>query len=170
MSLEAGRALSDCVFNRDEGLDFKKELEVPLGRFVDAIGGSWADLSNIEDLDVWLGAIENLLHTLPDDDRRINAWYEVGYELAILHNLAGQGLFDSDEKRADAERLWRKALERFLIRAENAMIPYEDLARVLALLENLVAPRAERDLANIGRSLEELRRQAAGADRQHTAA
>jgi hypothetical protein len=70
----------------------------------------------------------------------------------------------------DAERLWRKALERFLIRAENARIPYEDLGRVLALLENLVAPRTERDLSNIARSLDELRKQAAGADKQTSAA
>jgi hypothetical protein len=170
MSLEAGRALSDCVFNRDEGFDFTKELDEPFGRFVDAMGGSWTELSKLQDFDVWLGATENLLSGLPDEGRRIGAWYEVGYEVAILHNLAGQGLFDSDEKRAEAERLWRRALERFLIRAENASIPYEDLARVLALLENLVAPRDERDLSNIGRSLDELRRQAAGADRQHTAA
>lgn len=170
MALEAGRALSDCVFNRDEGFDFTKELEEPFGRFVDAMGGSWAELRKLQDFDVWLGVTENLLQNLPDEGRRIGAWYEVGYELAILHNLAGQGLFDTEERRSEAERLWRKALERFLIRAENASIPYEDLARVLALLENLVASRDERDLANIGRSLDELRRQAAGADRQHTAA
>jgi hypothetical protein len=170
MALEAGRALSDCVFNRGEGFDFTKELEEPFGRFVDAMGGSWSELRKLQDFDVWLGVTENLLQNLPDDGRRIGAWYEVGYELAILHNLAGQGLFDTEERRAEAERLWRKALERFLIRAENASIPYEDLARVLALLENLVATRDERDLSNIGRSLDELRRQAAGADRQHTAA
>jgi hypothetical protein len=170
MALEAGRALSDCAFNREEKLDFTRELEEPFGRFVDAMGGSWVELSQIQDFDVWLGAAENLLQQLPDEGRQIGAWYEVGYELAILHNLAGQGLFDTEEKRLEAERMWRKALERFLIRAENANIPYEDLGRVLSLLENLVAPRAERDLANIARSLDELRTQAAGADRQHTAA
>lgn len=170
MSLEAGRALSDCAFNREESLDFIKELEEPFGRFVDAMGGSWAELSKIRDFDVWLGAAENLLQNLPAEGRQIGAWYELGFELAILHNLAGQGLFDTEERRTEAERSWRKALERFLIRAENASIPYEDLARVLSLLENLVAPRSERDLANIARSLDELRTQAAGADRQHTAA
>ena len=171
MSLEAGRALSDCVFNREEALDFSSELDEPFGRFVDAMGGSWRELSKLQDFDVWLGVTENLLQGLPTDGgKRISAWYEVGYELAILHNLAGQGLFDSDERRVDAERQWRKALERFLIRAENARIPYEDLGRVLALLENLVAPRTERDLSNIGRSLDELRKQAAGADKHTTAA
>jgi hypothetical protein len=170
MSLEAGRALSDCVFNREEQLDFTRELEQPFGRFVDAMGGSWDAMSKRQDFDVWLGATENLLQSLPPEGKRITAWYEVGYELAILHNLAGQGLFDTEERRMDAERQWRKALERFLIRAENARIPYEDLGRVLALLENLVAPRDERDLSNIGRSLDELRKQAAGADKQTSAA
>jgi hypothetical protein len=170
MALEAGRALSDCVFNREENVDFTSELDEPFGRFVDAMGGSWSDLSKLQDFDLWLGVTENLLQGLPNEGRRIAAWYEVGYELAILHNLAGQGLFDTEEKRTDAERQWRKALERFLIRAENARIPYEDLGRVLALLENLVAPRVERDLSNIARSLDELRLQAAGADKQHTAA
>ena len=170
MSLEAGRALSDCVFNREENFDFIAELEEPFGRFVDAVGGSWNDLRKLQDFDVWLGATENLLQNLPAEGKQIGAWYEVGYELAILHNLAGQGLFDSEERKSEAERLWRRALERFLIRAENAHIPYEDLARVLSLLENLVAPRTVRDLSNISRSLDELRRQAAGADGQHTAA
>lgn len=169
-ALEAGRALSDCLFNREDSVDFRSELEQPFGSFVEAMGGSWTELSEQQDFDAWLSATENLLSSLPANGKRIGAWYEVGYELAILHNLAGQGLFDSDESRLDAERQWRKALERFLIRAENARIPYEDLGRVLALLENLVAPRSERDLSNIGRSLDELRQQAAGADRQHTAA
>src|SRR5205085_1724214 len=87
MALEAGRALSDCVFNREEALDFKKELDEPFGRFVDAMGGSWAELSKLQDFDVWLGVAENLLHNLPSEGHQIAAWYEVGYELAILHNL-----------------------------------------------------------------------------------
>jgi hypothetical protein len=170
VAIPAAAPIPADAFNREEKLDFTRELEEPFGQFVDAMGGSWAELSQIQDFDVWLGAAENLLQQLPDEGRQIGAWYEVGYELAILHNLAGQGLFDTQEKRLDAERMWRKALERFLIRAENANIPYEDLGRVLSLLENLVAPRAERDLANIARSLDELRTQATGADRQHTAA
>ena len=55
------------------------------------------------------------------------------------------------------------------MRAERAEIGYENLGRVLGLLENLVGPSHERDLSNIPRSLEELRRYAAGAD-IHTAA
>jgi hypothetical protein len=146
MSLEAGRALSDCVFNRAESIDFIAELKEPFGRFVDAMGGSWSELSKLQDFDVWLGVTENL-----------------------LQNLAGQGLFDTPERVVEAERLWREALERFLDRAEKACIPYEDLAAVMALLENLVAPETERDLANIARSLDVLRQQAVGAD-QHSAA
>jgi hypothetical protein len=169
MSLEAGRALSDCVFNRAESIDFIAELKEPFGRFVDAMGGSWSELSKLQDFDVWLGVTENLLQNLPADSKRIADWYELGYELATLHNLAGQGLFDTPERVVEAERLWREALERFLDRAEKACIPYEDLAAVMALLENLVAPETERDLANIARSLDVLRQQAVGAD-QHSAA
>lgn len=169
MALEAGRALSDCVFNRAEAIDFVSELEEPYGRFIDAIGGCWRELRELKEFDVWLSVTENLLRSLPPEDRRIADWYELGYELAILHNLAGQGLFDEPARATDAEQLWRDALERFLSRAEQAQIPYEDLARVISLIENLVAPRAERDLANIARSLDELRNQALGAD-QHRAA
>ena len=169
MSLEAGRALSDCVFNRAEAIDFTRELEEPFGRFVDAMGGSWSDLRQLQDFDVWLGVTENLLQSLPSAGQGIADWYELGYELATLHNLAGQGLFDTPEQVDDAERQWADALERFLTRAEKAGIPYEDLARVISLLENLVAPQSERDLSNIARSLDELRRYAVGAD-QHSAA
>jgi hypothetical protein len=170
MSLEAGRAVSDCLFNRAEISDFERELADPLGRFVDAMGGSWRDLSKLQDLDVWLSVTENLLAGLPPELRRVEEWYQLGVELATLHNLAGQLVLDGPERSEAAEQTWRSALERFLTRAENARIGYEELGRVLALLENLAGPRAERDLTNIGRSLSEVRNYALGADRIHTAA
>jgi hypothetical protein len=79
-------------------------------------------------------------------------------------------VLDGPERSDAAEQQWRSALERFLTRAENARIGYEQLGRVLALLENLAGPRSERDLTNIGRSLTEVRSYAAGADGIHTAA
>ena len=170
MSLEAGRAVSDCVFNRAEINDFESELSVPLGRFVDAMGGSWSELRKLQDLELWLGATENLLGSLPPELHRCEEWYQVGFELATLHNLAGQLVLDGPERDERAEQQWRQALDRFLSRAERANIGYEDLGRVLPLLENLAGPRAERDLTNIGRSLNEVRSYAVGADRIHTAA
>jgi len=170
MSLEAGRAVSDCLFNRAEISDFERELAEPLGRFVDALGGSWRDLSRLQDLEVWMSVTENLLGGLPPELQRVEEWYQLGFELATMHNLACQLVLDGPERSDKAEQQWRDALERFLTRAENARIGYEELGRVLALLENLAGPRAERDLSNIGRSLSEVRNYAAGADRIHTAA
>ena len=170
MSLEAGRAVSDCVFNRAEISDFDRELSEPLGRFVEAMGGSWADLRRLQDLELWLSATENLLSSLPPELHRVANWYQVGFELATLHNLAGQLVLDGPDRSDAAEQQWRTALDRFLTNAEKAHIGYEDLGRVLPLLENLAGPRAERDLTNIGRSLSEVRSYAVGADRIHTAA
>jgi phage FluMu protein gp41 len=167
MSLEAGRAVADCIFNRAEITNFESELAAPLGPFVDALGGSWSELRKMEDLDVWVGATENLLGTLPPKLEKVSEWYRLGFELSNLHNLAGQFVFDAN---AEAEQQWRVALDRFLTRCENARIGYENLGRVLSLLENLAGPSSERDLTNIGRSLEEVRRYAAGADGIHTAA
>lgn len=168
MALEAGRALSDCVFNRSEISDFKAELGVPFGRFFESLGGIWDELSSDQDIDNWAAAADARLQALPEEARKIEDWYKLGLELAILHNLAGQLVLDGTD--AAAEQQWRGALERFLMRAERAEIGYEDLGRVLGLLENLAGPSSERDLANIGRSLAELRRYAAGADGIHTAA
>jgi hypothetical protein len=167
MALEAGRAVSDCVFNRDEIDNFGIELDVPLGRLVECLGASWPELRGEQDLDTWVAVTDHLLQTLPDEVRKVEEWYRVGFELATLHNLAGQLVLDGSD--AAAEQHWRGALERFLMRAERAEIGYENLGRVLGLLENLVGPSHERDLSNIPRSLEELRRYAAGAD-IHTAA
>jgi hypothetical protein len=167
MALEAGRAVSDCLFNRDEIDNFAPELDGPLGGLIESLGASWVELRAEQDLDTWLAVTDHLLETLPDEVRKLEEWYRVGFELATLHNLAGQLVLDGSD--AAAELHWRGALERFLLRAERAEIGYENLGRVLGLLENLVGPSHERDLSNIPRSLEELRRYAAGAD-IHTAA
>ena len=170
MSLEAGRAVSDCLFNRAEITDFESELAKPLGTFVEAMGGSWDELRKLHDFDIWMSVTENLIDKLPPELRRVDNWYQLGFELATLHNLAGQLVLDGPDRTDSAEQTWRGALERFLVRAENVQIGYEKVGRVLSLLENLAGPRAQRDLSNISRSLEEVRRFAAGADGIHTAA
>jgi hypothetical protein len=170
MALEAGRAASDCLYNRSEVNDFVGELDQPLGRFIDALGGSWTDLRRAREFDDWLLVTEGLLGNVPAEARRIEDWYKLGFELATLHNLAVQLELDGPGRSDAGEQAWRNALERFLSRAERAQIGYEELGRVLPLLENLAGPRATRDLANVGRSLSELRRYAAGADGINTAA
>jgi hypothetical protein len=168
IALEAGRSVSDCLFNRDEISDFAQELTPSLGRLLNGLGEKWDELRGSQDLDGWIAHTDQLLQWLPAESRRLENWYRLGFELAILHNLAGQLALDGNEP--SAEQRWRGALERFLMRAERAEIGYENLGSVLGLLENLAGPKQERDLANIGRSLEALRRHAAGADRIHTAA
>jgi hypothetical protein len=170
MALEAGRAVSDCLFNRAEISDFAAELGGPLGRLVDAIGGSWESLRSSYDFDGWISMTDYLLNDLPEQAHHVQDWYQLGFELAILHNLAGQLELAGPQRSEAGELQWRAALERFLTRAEAAQIGYEKLGRVLALLENLAGPRSDRELANIGRSLAELRSYAAGADGIHTAA
>jgi len=168
IALEAGRTVSDCLFNRVEIDDFAQELTPSLGRLLNGLGEKWDELRGSQDLDGWVAHTDQLLQWLPAESRRLENWYRLGFELAILHNLAGQLALDGSEP--GAEQRWRGALERFLMRAERAEIGYENLGSVLGLLENLAGPKQERDLANIGRSLEALRRHAAGADRIHTAA
>jgi hypothetical protein len=169
-ALEAGRAISDCVWNREEGLDFAHELEGPFARFIDSLGGSWEDLRKLQDLDLWLGATDNLLDGLSASHRVLSSWYELGYEVSTLHNLASQEEPATPEAAVEVERMWREALDRLLAHAEAAHISYEELGRLLALLENLMAPTAQRDFVNISRSLDELRRHATSADRLMSAA
>jgi hypothetical protein len=168
LALEAGRAVSECLFNRADISDFASELSGPLGRLVTALGADWDALRSEHDLDAWVIRTDQLLQALPERGRKIEDWYKLGFELATLHNLAGQLTLDGSDEAS--EQRWRGALERFLVRAERAEIGYENLGRVLGLLENLAGPTHERDLTNIGRSLQELRRHAVGADEIHTAA
>ncbi len=170
MSFEAGRALSECVFHRDQPMDFARELSQPFGRFVDALGGKWQDLSRLQDLDVWTAVTDNLLHGLPPERQHLTDWYELGYEVTTLHNIAGQIASSRPDEHAELEALGHESFEHFLERAEAARIPYQELARVLGLLENLMGPPSQRDFTNVTRSVEELRRQAASADRQNVAA
>ena len=100
----------------------------------------------------------------------VGSWYALGYELSTLHNIASRGATGTAHERNEVEAVWREALERFLTRAERAQIRYEDLARVIAWLENLVGPATERDFTNIARSLEELRRHAVNVDRLYRTA
>ncbi len=170
LALEAGRAMSDCVWHRNEALDFARELTPQFGRFIDALGGSWEDLRKLAQFDVWLGMTDNLLEGLPEAQRELSSWYHLGYELATLHNLAGEAEPGTSEERADQEKRGHDALERFLSHAEAVRIRYEDLGQVLTQIENLTGPASARDFTNIARSLEALREHAEFADRMTSAA
>jgi hypothetical protein len=52
-AFDAGAAISLCSFHRDSGRDFATELDDTFGRFIDAVGGNWSQLSRLSDIEVW---------------------------------------------------------------------------------------------------------------------
>jgi hypothetical protein len=165
LSLEAGRAISECSFHRDEGGNFAAELGRSFGRFIDAVGGNWRELERLGDVDGWLGATDNLLASLPPNKKHISEWYELGFQFSTLHSIAEQGWPLDPEQRAAYQELWNQAMTAFLQAAESAQITTLKAQRVQVLLENLIGPEPQRDYTNVARSLHELRSLAEQADR-----
>jgi hypothetical protein len=170
LSLEAGRAISECSFHRGAGGDFSDELQLDLERsfgcFIDAVGGNWMELKRLGDTDLWLGATDNLLEGLEPRRRYIADWYEIGFQFAALHSIAGQGIPDEPEQRAMYEQLWEQSMQAFQSSAESASVDPRERRRQQALLENLIGPESRRDYTNVARSLQELRALAEAADRR----
>ncbi len=163
MAFEAGRAISSCAFHREERTDFVREIDLPFGRFVDGVGGDWGALAKLADVDVWIGAAENLLDALPHEQSGLAAWYVVGFEFATMLNLATEGVPEDAARRATFNRSWQAAAARFRRFAADCM--QDDAAsRIQSQLENLLGPDAGRDYTNVARSLEALRAEAARAD------
>lgn len=165
LCLEAGRAISECSFHREEGGDFGTELDDPFGRFVNAVGGNWEELKRIDDVDVWLGATDNLLQTLPPDTRHLSDWFELGFQFTTLTSIAEQGLPDDPEQRAAYHEIWRQSMAQFQRSAEGARLRHADVTQMQFLLESLITPEGKRDYSTIPRSLETLRNYAVMADR-----
>lgn len=164
LSLEAGRAISECAYHREQHHDLGGELEQPFGRFIDSVGGNWSELRKLNDLDVWMGATDNLLETLPPDRKHVSDWYELGFQLTTLLNIAGEGLPNEPEQRAVYEEAWMQAIEQFRSSATEARIRHDDVDQMQALLYNLIGPEEQRDYTNISRSIDTLRHYAAYAD------
>ena len=168
LSLEAGRAISECSFHRETQRDVT-DLERSFGCFVDAVGGNWLELKRLGDTELWMGATDNLLETLQPDKRYIADWYEVGFQFAALQNIAEQGVPQEPEQRAIYQDVWTRSMEAFQRSAQSAAMPARELRRQRALLENLIGPETLRDYANAELSLSELRALAEAADRQGAA-
>lgn len=163
MALEAGRAISDCAFHRGDGAELARELAPSFGRFVDAIGGNWSALAEIGDVDVWVGAAENLLGALSPERKHVAAWYGLGFEFTTLLDLATAGVPEDAVARNDFKREWQSSITQFRSFAEKS-IREEAALRIQTQLENLLAPEAVRDYTNVARSLDALRAQASSAD------
>jgi hypothetical protein len=165
LSLEAGRAISECSFHRGEGEDFAAELEETFGRFIDLVGGNWSELKRLGDVDVWLGATDNLLESLPSSKRHLSEWYEMGFQLTTLRSIAEQGTPADPSDRTVFDEMWGQSMSAFREAAHNAQVAAHEVRHVQSLLENLIGPEPQRDYANVGRSLKELRGLAESADR-----
>jgi len=165
MAFDAGRAISECSFHRHTGGDFARELEQPFGGFIDAIGGDWHALQRIEDVEVWLGATDNLLDSLPPGQRVVADWYELGYQLSTLLSIAEHGGFDDLQQRETYEELWGQAMHQLRQSGSRLRLSGRDLDAVQWRLENLVGPLHERDYRNVAASLETLGELALAASR-----
>lgn len=164
LSLEAGRAISECSFHRDNGGDFT-ELERSFGPFIEAVGGNWPELKRLGDVEVWLSATDNLLESLAPERKHVSEWYELGFQFSTLQSIAEQGLPADPEQRAVYQELWGQSMTAFRESAENAGVEARSVRRLHALLENLIGPEPQRDYTNVARSLQELRALADEADR-----
>lgn len=165
LAFEAGRAVSECSFHRDEGGDFAGELEGVFGRFVDSVGGSWEELRSLGDVELWLGATDNLLDALPEPEKQVSEWYEAGFQFSTLRSIAEQGFPEDPEQRSVYQELWDQSMAAFRNATDAANVPAREARRVQALLENLIGPESQRDYSNLARSLSELRSLAQEADR-----
>jgi hypothetical protein len=155
-SLQAGRAVSECVFNREEGGRFADELDMPFGVFLASLGGNWSVLRELEDLDVWIEAAENVLGGLAPAEDHVRRWYEVGFRLAPLVSLATRDL-DGSAPQEELDALWQEASGLFQQAAREAAVAEGSLEELLAMLDNLRGPQNARDYANLGRVQERMR-------------
>jgi len=154
-SLEAGRALADCVWDRERNAAFASELDANFGTFLAAIGGDWKMLRNLEDLDVWLEVAENLLGGLAE--RHVQGWYEIGFQLATLLSLARAELESDVPAAPQGGERWQTSWAMLQRAAHQAGVEADALAELHTMLDNLRGPEQERDYANLGRSQQRIR-------------
>jgi hypothetical protein len=164
-ALDAGRAIAECSFHRDDGGDIVSELEDSFGRFIEAIGGRWGELVRLGDVELWLGATDNLLEALPSSARAVAEWYEIGFQYATLKCIAEQGVPEDAEARSVYEEMWNRSMQQLWESAESAELPRRETRRVQTQLENVIGPSAYRDYSNLAASLATLRDMARNADR-----
>jgi hypothetical protein len=165
VALDAGLTIAECSFHREDGGNHAGELQDTFGRFIDAIGGRWNELVKLGDLELWLGATDNLLESLPSSARAVAEWYEIGFQYATLKCIAEQGLPEDPEAREVYDQMWARSMQQLWESAESAQLPRRETRQVQTQLENVIGPPAYRDYRNLAASLETLRDMARNADR-----
>ena len=103
------------------GRRFIAELERSFGCFIDAVGGNWLELKRIGDIEVWLGATDNLLEVAR---RRARSTSPTGTRSAssspTLQSIVAQGVPDEPEQLAVFQELWEQSMAAFQSAAESA--------------------------------------------------
>lgn len=163
-SLSAGLAMSDSLFHRHESDSFIKELDGPFGTFVDALGGSWKDLRDLDDIDLFNGVTDNLISSLPPVRSEVSHWYDLGSHLSTMLNIAGQGLPAEPQQRETLQQKWQSSFNLFKSLAHEVEIQPQDILEIQQMLQNLIGPESEKDYTNIAKCLETLKHHASIAD------
>ena len=156
LAFVAGRSISDCSFHSDEGGDFVTEVEHTFGCFIDAVGGSWAELKRIADVEMWIAATDNLLDALDAPNMRYAQWYRLGFQFATLQSIAEHGPPAEPDERATFLELWNENIAQLRQAAMVARVAAHDVRRIQTWLENLIGPETQRDYTNVARAREEL--------------
>jgi hypothetical protein len=147
-ALRAGRAISERAWTqKDEGSP--EPIDGAFGSFLTTLGGDWAALRRLDDVDVWLEAADNVLDALPPSERHVRGWYDVGYQSTLLLNLARRQL-EVDRPDDGLEARWHGAWALLRDAAGNAGLAPAALDELHAMLENLRGPA--RDYTNLGRA------------------
>jgi hypothetical protein len=163
-SLEAGRAFSECVFNREDDTDFAAALDAPFGSFIAALGGNWSQLREIGDVEVWMEAADNVLAALSDGEDHVRSWYDVGFCLATLTSVIGIEGSAGDAEREELLEVGRESLEGFREAAGEVGFLESDVEELAIMFQNLLGPENDRDYANLGRVQEKIRGHAGKTD------
>ena len=147
-----------------QGGRFAAELDLPFGTFLTALGSDWNTLRKLEDIDVWLETAENVLASLAPDVQHVGAFYEMGYQVATLINLAhlvGERVEPANPELAE---LWRDSYASLREAAAGLPAATAAIEELQPLLENLYGPEPPRDTTNLGRVQERVRDLATMAD------
>lgn len=167
-SFLAGRTLADCLFNAQPGVPMVGELDVPFGSFLSALGASWVQLRTLEDGELWTEVVDNLLAELGGEDRRVKAWYTIGYQLSNLLNLVH---VEPADAQAGADLLDAFGQSTAALREAGRQVGFDaaDLTRIGVMLDNLIGPHEERDYTLIARLQTLLREHADSMDADRAA-
>lgn len=152
---------ADCVFNRDDGGPFAAKLDAPFGEFITGLGGNWTTLREMEDIDMWLEMADNVLDGLTGPKAHLRSWYECGFQLAMLVNLANYELPPGESE--DLDDAWNDAVGAFSGALSELSMEGAVVESVLEMVQSLRTPGQHTD-ENVSELQNSLQHHAVNAD------